>query len=115
MSKFALAVTGALVLTVPCHAADFAPMALNGFSFVPKGLRTALVFDENGKAIGIVQKVEADGSGKPHSLDIMSPGGRLHQISAGQASYDPVSNVVVTNDFDILTADARQSGLNPVP
>jgi hypothetical protein len=107
MFKMTLAVVGVLVLTVPCYAADFAPMALNGYSFVPKQLRTAVVVDQNGKAIGIVERVEADGSGKPLSLEIMFPGGREHQIPAALASYDPISNLVITDDVGMLTADAR--------
>ena len=106
MSKLAFAAIGALSLTLPCYAADVAPMALNGYSFVPKQLRTAVVVDQGGRAIGIVEKVEVDGSGSPRSLEVMYPGGREHQIPAAQASYDPVTNLVVTDDVGMLTADA---------
>jgi hypothetical protein len=86
-------------------------MALDGFAFVPKQLRTAVVADQDGKAVGIVEKVVAGGSGKPVALEVMLPSGREHYIQAGEASYDPISNRVVTDDVGIVTADVGSVGI----
>jgi hypothetical protein len=95
-------------LASPALAAgeDFAPMALNSFTFVPKRIATATVVDQNGQALGIVQKVDSDSSGKPSRIEVLMPGGQTMAIASQSASYDPVANQVVTDGATVRTAES---------
>ena len=97
-----------ICLVSPALAAgeDFAPMALNSFTFVPKRIVTATVVDQNGQALGIVQKVDSDSSGKPSWIEVLMPGGQTMAIASQSASYDPVANQVVTDSVTVRTAEA---------
>ena len=79
-------------------------MALNSFTFVPKHLATATVVDQNGQAVGIVQKVDSDPTGKPSQVQVLMPGGRTVDIASQSASYDPVTNQVITDSAIVLIA-----------
>lgn len=81
-------------------------MALNAYSSVPHAISQAIVLDETGTAIGIVQSVNFDRSGTPAGVRVMMPGGREIFVPAQQASYDPLANQVVVENRAKL-ADAR--------
>ena len=102
-----LACAGVL-LASPVLAAeqDFAPMALNSFTFVPKRIATATVVDQNGQALGIVQRVDSDPTGKPSQVEVLMPGGRTMAIASQSVSYDPIANHVVADSAIVRTAQA---------
>jgi hypothetical protein len=98
MFKSALFALSAVAFAVPALGAQLAPMALNGYSTVPKMLATAVVFDQNNYAVGIVKKIDTDAAGRPVSVVVLMPGGAIRQVSADQAGYDPITNQVVVDD-----------------
>ncbi len=90
----------------PAVADEFAPMALNSFSIVPHAISRAIVVNQDGTAIGIVQRVEIDSTGKPVRVEILMPGGREAPVPAQAASYDSITNHVIAEN-DVRMADAR--------
>jgi hypothetical protein len=82
---------------------NVSPSALNSFTSVPSGLRKAEVFDEKGKAVGVVQKVDTDASGHPVRIEVLAPGGRQVAVNAAAASYDPQFKRVVTDSSGLQT------------
>jgi len=112
MIKSAVFALGALSFAAPSFGAEVAPMALNGFSSVPKKLAAAVVFDQNDRAIGIVKTVSTDADGRPTSVEVMLPGGAGRQVSARAASYDPIANQLVVENTQVaqaVVADQFQS------
>jgi hypothetical protein len=83
---------------------DVAPMALNSFSTVPQGISTAIVIDQKGTTLGIVQKVETSSTGSPTKVDVMMPGGRQLVVDATSASYDALSHRVIADQGVVQTA-----------
>jgi hypothetical protein len=97
MNRFSILCAGcALLLARPAWAEQFAPQALNSFSVTPEKIHTAQVFNQEGQAIGTVQRVATDQSGKPVQLDIaLYRNGAVISVSAVDASYEAASNIVV--------------------
>lgn len=83
---------------------DVAPMALNSYSTVPQGIGTALVIDQKGTTLGIVQKVETSSTGSPTKVDVMMPGGRQLVVDANSASYDAIAHRVIADQGLVQTA-----------
>jgi hypothetical protein len=86
-----------LLTLVPVRAVaqELSPMAIAGFSAVPSRLKSAVVFGQDGKAVGIVQRVETDDTGRPTAVEVLEPGGAVKLVPSSLASYDPISNEVV--------------------
>lgn len=84
---------------------DVAPMALNSFSAVPQGIGTAIVIDQKGATLGIVQKIETSSTGSPTKVDVMMPGGRQLVVDATSASYDPLAHRVIADQGVVQTAE----------
>jgi hypothetical protein len=78
----------------------------------PQTLANASVETMNGQAVGAVQKVVTDDSGKAQTLDIalLGPQSKIVAINAAQLSYDQSRNVVVAQ----LSADQIQA-MPPAP
>ena len=83
------------LVPVPAFAQEFSPMALAGFSVVPYRLKSAVVFGQDGKAVGIVQRVETDDTGRPTSVEVLEPGGAVMLVPSSSASYDSIANEVI--------------------
>jgi hypothetical protein len=84
---------------------DVAPMALNSYSSAPQGINTAIVIDQRGTTLGIVQKIETSSTGNPTKVDVMMPGGRQLVVDANAASYDALSHRVIADQGVIQTAE----------
>jgi hypothetical protein len=92
---------GSLVLIGIAAAKDvpdvpqMAPMALNSYTWVPRNIGTANVFDLDGDLIGRVQKFDVDQNGKPKGLGIwLSGSGKVIDVAASNISYDEQQNIV---------------------
>lgn len=83
-------------------------MVLNGYSHYPRNIGTAPVYDLNGHRVGLVQKLEADPSGKPTAMEIWFPTGRTMTVAASNIGYDEQQNIVTIGLTD------AQLGLPPV-
>lgn len=83
------------LVPVPAFAQKFSPMALAGFSAVPYRLKFAVVFGQDGKAVGIVQRVETDDTGRPTSVEVLEPGGAVMLVPSSLASYDSIANELI--------------------
>jgi hypothetical protein len=83
------------LVPVSVFAQELSPMALAGFSAVPYRLKSAVVFGQDGKAVGIVHRVETDDTGKPTEVEVLEPGGAVMLVPSSLASYDPISNEVI--------------------
>jgi hypothetical protein len=93
------------------QAVELAPIALNSLSHAPAPISRAQVYDQHGRVIGQVARVQADHDGKPSALSIRpSNGGQLVVVSAAAASYDQPRNVVITSAQDARIAElSRQA------
>jgi hypothetical protein len=83
------------LVPVSAFAQELSPMTLAGYSGVPYRLKSAVVFDQDGKTVGIVHRVEIDDTGKPIKVEVLEPGGALMLVPSSLASYDPISNEVI--------------------
>lgn len=77
---------------------EFAPMALNSYFAVPRGLALAKVFRQDGALLGNVQRVNRGQDGHLEQILIGIPGPRVISLSAVDASYDEAANIVVTDE-----------------
>jgi hypothetical protein len=92
---------------------DFAPMALNSFTVLPKRFPSARVMGQDGALLGNVQAVQSDLGGKPTTIRIGVAGGRIISLRSDEASYDESANIVVT-DFEATKAAMAAVG-SPSP
>ncbi|OJT99375.1 MAG: hypothetical protein BGN82_08435 [Alphaproteobacteria bacterium 65-7] len=89
---------------------DFAPVALNSFSHAPAAIVRAPVYDQHGRVIGRVVRVQADQDGKPSALSIRSGnGGPLVVVSAAAVGYDQPRNIIVTSAQDARIAELSRA------
>jgi hypothetical protein len=85
-----------LLAPVLAHAEDMAPSALNSLSSVPAGIVSAQVMDQNGHALGKIERVQTDQDGKPAAVSIRSANtGRTVVVAAAEVSFD--GHVVITS------------------
>lgn len=108
---FPIVAVAVFPVLMPAQAQDLAPMALNSLSHAPAPIARAQVYDQHGRVIGQVVRVQADHDGKPSALSIRpSNGGHLVVISAAAASYDQPRNIVITSAQDARIAElSRQA------
>ena len=84
---------------------EFAPMALNSFTLLPKAFGSARVMGQDGELLGNVQAVQSDPTGKPNIIRIGIVGGKFIALRSNDASYEQSTNIVVTD------MDATKVGL----
>src|SRR4051812_36733527 len=86
-----------LLLLAPAlaHAEDMAPSALNSLTSVPAGIVSAQGMDQNGHALGKVERGQTDQDGKPPAVSIRSNAGRTVVVAAAEVSFD--GRMVVTS------------------
>jgi hypothetical protein len=114
LPKNALIVAFALAANVARAAGDeFAPMALNSFTVLPKHFPSARVMGQDGALLGNVQAVQSDLGGKPTTIRIGVAGGKIISLRSDEASYDENGNIVVT-DFEATKAAIAAVG-SPSP
>jgi hypothetical protein len=73
---------------------SMAPMVLNGYSRYPHNIASAPVYDLDGHRVGLIQKLEADPTGKPSAIVILLASGRTLTVEASNISYDEQRNIV---------------------
>jgi hypothetical protein len=112
--KNALIIAFALAANVARAAGDeFAPMALNSFTVLPKNFPSARVMGQDGALLGNVQAVQSDLGGNPTVIRIGVAGGKIISLRSDEASYDENGNIVVT-DFEATKAAMAAAG-SPSP
>jgi len=90
-----------------------APMALNSYTWVPRNIGTANVFNLDGDLIGRVQKFDVDRSGKPQGLGIwLSGSGKVIEVAASNISYDEQQNIVTVGLNRIQLAKMSEGSRN---
>jgi hypothetical protein len=99
-----LVLAAGLVTAAQADQTTFAPMALNSLTRVPAALATATVMDQNGRAIGKVQRVVADQNGRPAGISYLTGQGKLVVVAAPAISYDGQRNILVMADSPQLLA-----------
>lgn len=86
-----------------------APMVLNGYSRFPRNIGSAPVYDLSRRRVGVVQKLDADPTGKPAVMEIWLPSGRTLTVTASNISYDEQQNIVTAGLTD------AELGIAPAP
>lgn len=104
--KLVLSFALVLGLASAAHADEIAlaPTALNSLTRVPANIAAATVMDQEGRAIGKVQRVVADQDGKPAAISYVTAQGKLVIVAAPAVSYDGQRNILVTADSPQLLA-----------
>lgn len=106
MKAFLAAMSGVSLLLYPNASGEMlptermAPMVLNGYSRFPRNIRTAPVYDLEGHRIGLIQKLDADPTGKPVALKIWLPSGHSVTVAASKVSYDQQDNILIAGLTD---------------
>jgi hypothetical protein len=77
-----------------------APMVLNGYSQFPPNIGSAPVYDLQSHRVGLIQKLNADATGKPASILVWFPTGRSVTVSASNISYDEQQNTITAGLTD---------------
>jgi hypothetical protein len=75
-------------LSAPAWAEGLAPQALNSLSALPAQAASAKLFDQNGRLLGEVERIQTDQDGKPSALAFRTSRGIIVVISAAAVSYD---------------------------
>jgi len=94
---------GLCLPAIPVWAQDIAPSALNSFTTPPAKIASATVYRQDGSVLGNIQGFERS-PGAIASVSIGVAGGRVISLRAFDASYDAVSNVVVTDMVATMAA-----------
>ena len=79
-------------------------MVLNGYSRYPRNIGSAPVYDLDGHRVGLVQKLDADPTGKPSAMEIWFPSGRTLTVVASNIGYDEQQNIVTAGFTDAQLA-----------
>ncbi len=113
MLRFAVLCGPLVLISALASAEDLAPMALNGLSQTPK-LESMSVSDQQGHAVGTVERIQADQYGKPSALAIRTAAGNTVVVSAAAVSYDGRTLVTSSDQPQIaaLTQPQRTASTN---